>query len=95
MSGDPKQEYLSDGISEELLNEMSRLNDLQVVARTSSFSFKGQNVDISIIAQRLNVGTILEGSVRRTGNTVHITVMSKCISYRARFSLGHAAMTRH
>jgi TolB-like protein/predicted Zn-dependent protease len=74
MSGDSKQEYFSDGISEELLNALSRLNDLQVMARTSSFSFKGQNVDISTIAHKLNVGAVLEGSVRRAGNTVRITV---------------------
>jgi TolB-like protein/Flp pilus assembly protein TadD len=73
MSGDAKQEYFSDGISEELLNALSRLNDLQVVARTSSFSFKGQNVDVFTIAHKLNVGAILEGSVRRAGNTVRIT----------------------
>ena len=74
MSGDPKQEYFSDGVTEELLNSLSRLNELQVVARTSSFSFKGQNLDVSTIAHKLNVGTILEGSVRRAGNTVRITV---------------------
>jgi TolB-like protein/Tfp pilus assembly protein PilF len=74
MSGDAKQEYFSDGISEELLNSLSRLNDLQVVARTSSFSFKGQNVDVATIARKLNVGAVLEGSVRRAGNTVRITV---------------------
>jgi TolB-like protein len=74
MSGDPKQEYFSDGVTEELLNSLSRLNELQVVARTSSFSFKGQNADVSTIAHKLNVGTILEGSVRRAGNTVRITV---------------------
>jgi TolB-like protein len=73
MSGDAKEDYFSDGISEELLNALSRLNDLQVVARTSSFSFKGQNVDVSTIAHKLNVGAILEGSVRRAGNTVRIT----------------------
>jgi len=74
MSGDPSQDYFSDGISEELLNSLSRLNDLQVVARTSSFSFKGQNVDVATIAHQLNVGAVLEGSVRRAGNTVRITV---------------------
>ena len=74
MSGDAKQEYFSDGISEELLNSLSRLNDLQVVARTSSFSFKGQSVDVPTIARKLNVGAILEGSVRQAGNTVRITV---------------------
>ena len=74
MSGDANQEYLSDGISEELINSLSRLIDLQVVARTSSFSFKGQNADVSTIAHKLNVGAVLEGSVRRSGNTVRITV---------------------
>jgi TolB-like protein/tetratricopeptide (TPR) repeat protein len=74
MSGDAKQEYFSDGVTEELLNSLSHLNELQVVARTSSFSFKGQNVDVSTIARKLNVGTVLEGSVRRAGNTVRITV---------------------
>jgi len=73
MSGDPKEDYFSDGISEELLNALSSLNDLQVVARTSSFSFKGQNVNVATIAHELNVGAILEGSVRRAGNTVRIT----------------------
>src|SRR6266403_1548957 len=56
MSGDAKQEYFSDGITEELLNALSRLNDLHVVARTSSFSFKGKDVDVSTIAHKLNVG---------------------------------------
>lgn len=74
LSGDPKQEYFSDGITEELLNALSRLNDLEVMARTSSFSFKGQNVDIQTIAHKLNVGAVLEGSVRRDGNNVRITV---------------------
>jgi TolB-like protein/Tfp pilus assembly protein PilF len=74
MSGDAKQDYFSDGISEELLNSLARLNGLQVVARTSSFSFKGQNVDVSTVAHKLNVGAVLEGSVRRAGNTVRITV---------------------
>jgi TolB-like protein/tetratricopeptide (TPR) repeat protein len=73
MSGDPKGDYFSDGISEELLNALSRLNDLQVIARTSSFSFKGKDVDVATIAHKLNVGAILEGSVRREGNTVRIT----------------------
>ena len=73
MSGDTTQDYFSDGISEEILNSLSRLNALQVAARTSSFSFKGQNIDITNIAHKLNVGTILEGSVRRTSNTVRIT----------------------
>jgi TolB-like protein/Tfp pilus assembly protein PilF len=73
MSGDPKEDYFSDGVSEELLNALSRLNDLQVVARTSSFAFKGKDVDVPTIARKLNVGAVLEGSVRRAGNTVRIT----------------------
>jgi len=73
MSGDPKEDYFSDGISEELLDSLSRFSDLQVAARTSSFSFKGKNVDIATIARKLNVGTVLEGSVRRAGDRVRIT----------------------
>ncbi len=73
LSGDPKQEYFSDGMSEELINALSQINSLEVIARTSSFSFKGQNVDIGTIARKLNVGTILEGSIRRSGDTVRIT----------------------
>jgi TolB-like protein/Flp pilus assembly protein TadD len=73
MSGDANQQYFSDGITEELLNSLARLNDLQVAARTSSFSFRGQNVDILTIAHKLNVAAVLEGSVRRAGNTVRIT----------------------
>ena len=74
LSGDSNQDYFSDGISEEILNSLSRLDRLQVVARTSSFSFKGQNTDILAIARKLNVGAILEGSVRRADNTLRITV---------------------
>jgi TolB-like protein/tetratricopeptide (TPR) repeat protein len=73
MSGDKEQEYFSDGLTEELLNSLAELNELQVAARTSSFSFKGQNTDIALIAHKLNVGAILEGSVRRSGDTMRIT----------------------
>jgi serine/threonine-protein kinase len=73
MSGDKEQEYFSDGLTEELLNSLTEINDLQVAARTSAFSFKGKDVKIGTIARELNVGTILEGSVRRSGNTVRIT----------------------
>jgi hypothetical protein len=66
MSGDKEQEYFSDGLTEELLNSLSEINELQVAARTSAFSFKGTNTDISTIAHKLNVGTVLEGSVRRS-----------------------------
>jgi TolB-like protein/Tfp pilus assembly protein PilF len=73
MSGDKEQEYFSDGLTEELLNALTEINELQVAARTSAFSFKGQNADIGVIARKLNVGAILEGSVRRSGNTIRIS----------------------
>ena len=73
MSPDRDQEYFSDGISEELLNLLARIPDLRVAARTSSFSFKGQDVGIPEIAKRLNVAYVLEGSVRRVGNQVRVT----------------------
>ncbi|MBV8910566.1 MAG: TIR domain-containing protein, partial [Gammaproteobacteria bacterium] len=74
MSGDANQEYFSDGLTEELLNSLSRIAELQVAARTSAFAFKGKDVDIGTIARRLNVATVLEGSVRRSAHTVRITV---------------------
>jgi TolB-like protein/tetratricopeptide (TPR) repeat protein len=73
MSGDKEQEYFSDGLTEELLNSLTEINELQVAARTSAFSFKGTNADIGLIARKLNVGAVLEGSVRRSGNTIRIT----------------------
>jgi adenylate cyclase len=73
LSGDPKEEYFSDGVSEELINALSQIDALQVAARTSSFSFKGKNVDIRTIARTLGVASILEGSIRRSGNEVRIT----------------------
>jgi len=72
MSGDKEQEYFSDGLTEELLNSLAEINELQVAARTSAFSFKGKDTDIGTIARKLNVGTVLEGSVRRSGNTVRV-----------------------
>lgn len=71
--GDPEQEYFSDGISEELLNVLAKIDGLSVAARTSSFFFKGQNRPIGEIAKILGVKHILEGSVRRAGSTVRIT----------------------
>src|SRR5205085_1210156 len=67
------QEYFCDGISEELLDALSKIEGLRVVARTSSFSFKGKNADASEIAQKLNVENVLEGSLRRDGNRIRIT----------------------
>ncbi len=73
MSADKDQEYFSDGLTEELLNSLAQINELQVAARTSVFSFKGTNTDIGTIARKLNVSAVLEGSVRRSGNTVRVT----------------------
>jgi TolB-like protein len=73
MSGDAKDEYFSDGLSEELLNTLVRINELQVAARTSSFSFKGTAADIPTVGRKLNVAAVLEGSVRKAGERVRIT----------------------
>ena len=73
LSGDKEQEYFSDGLTEELLNSLAAINELQVAARTSAFSFKGKDNDIGMIARKLNVGAVLEGSVRRSEHTIRIT----------------------
>jgi len=73
MSSDKEQEYFSDGVSEELLNLLAKIPQLQVTARTSSFSFKGKEVAIAEIARTLHVANVLEGSVRKDGSTVRIT----------------------
>ena len=73
MSDDKANEYFSDGISEELLNLLAKIPQLQVTARTSSFSFKGKEVAIPEIARTLHVANVLEGSVRKAGNSVRIT----------------------
>jgi adenylate cyclase len=73
MSEDKANEYFSDGISEELLNLLAKIPQLQVTARTSSFSFKGKEVAIPEIARTLHVAHVLEGSVRKAGNSVRIT----------------------
>lgn len=73
MSSDPENEYFSDGISEEILNALTKVNGLQVSARTSSFSFKGKNEDVRQIGTKLGVATVLEGSVRRSGKRIRIT----------------------
>jgi len=73
ISGDKEQDYFSDGLTEELLNSLSRVNELQVAARTSSFYFKGEHADLATIAHKLNVASVLEGSVRRSGHTIRVT----------------------
>ncbi len=73
LSNDPDNEYFSDGISEELLNRLCKLPQLTVASRTSSFSFKGKDVDMGTVASSLGVDAILEGSVRRSGDRVRIS----------------------
>jgi TolB-like protein/class 3 adenylate cyclase len=73
MSGDEENEYFAEGLAEELLNVLSKIRGLRVASRTSAFSFKGTKVDIPTVAQKLNVATILEGSVRKAGRRVRIT----------------------
>ncbi len=73
MSSDEEQEYFSDGLSEELLNLLTRIPELRLAARTSSFSYKGKDVKVAQIGEELNVAHVLEGSVRKSGNRVRIT----------------------
>jgi TolB-like protein len=73
MSSDKEQEYFADGIAEELLNLLAQVQGLRVIARTSSFSFKGKDLEIAEIARRLNVANVLEGSVRKSGDKLRIT----------------------
>jgi adenylate cyclase len=73
MSGDEENEYFSDGVAEEILNLLTRLQQLRVSSRSSSFAYKGEHVNVKKVAQELNVSTLLEGSVRRAGDRVRIT----------------------
>ena len=73
MSADPEQEYFCDGMAEELINALTQVKDLRVVARTSAFSFKGKDTDIEEIGKKLKVDKVLEGSVRKAGNRLRIT----------------------
>jgi len=73
MSGDPDQEYFSDGISEDIITDLSKIAGLTVIARNSSFTFKGRSVDVRTVGRDLGVRSVLEGSIRRAGNRVRIT----------------------
>ena len=73
MSGDPEQEYFSDGICEDVITDLSKVSSLFVIARNTSFTYKGRHVDVPQLAQRLNVSHVLEGSVRKAGGRVRIT----------------------
>jgi TolB-like protein len=72
MSSDPEQEYFSDGLAEEILSLLARVPGLKVIGRTSSFAFKGTNQDLRTIAETLDVSTVLEGSVRKSGDRLRI-----------------------
>lgn len=73
MSGDPEQEYFSDGISEDITTDLSKVSALEVIARNTAFTFKGQSVNVCEVATKLDVTHVLEGSVRKAGNQVRIT----------------------
>ena len=73
MSGDPEQEYFSDGITEDVITDLSKVGGLLVIARNSSFAYKGKAVDIRVVARELGVRSVLEGSIRRAGGRVRIT----------------------
>jgi adenylate cyclase len=73
MSGDPEQEYFSDGISEDIITDLSKIADLTVIARNSSFAYKGRSVDVRVVGRELGVRSVLEGSIRRAGSRVRIT----------------------
>ncbi len=74
MSNDPEQQYFGDGVAEEIINSLSSLKDLKVAGRTSSFRFRRQNIDLREIGEKLGVSTVLEGSVRKQGDRLRITV---------------------
>lgn len=80
MSNDPDQDYFCDGISEEIIDTLAQLNNLRVIARTSAFSFKGKNIDVREIGTTLDVKTLLEGSVRKSGNRLKISTKLVSVS---------------
>lgn len=73
MSGEPEQEYFSDGITEDIITDLSKVSALSVIARNTAFSFKGQSVDVTEVSKKMGVSHVLEGSVRKAGNRVRIT----------------------
>ncbi len=73
LSSDPEQEYFSDGLTEEILNQLAQIPALRLTGRTSSFSFKGKNEDLRAIGEKLGVANLLEGSVRKDGEQLRIT----------------------
>ena len=80
MSGDQDNDFFSDGISEEIINALTQISGLRVAGRTSSFAFKGTNADLATVGEKLNVETVLEGSLRKSGNRLRITAQLVKIS---------------
>ncbi len=81
MSGDPEQEYFADGIVEDIITALSRFRQLFVIARNSSFVYKGRAVDVKQVSRELGVRYVLEGSVRKAANRVRITAqLSRCLN---------------
>jgi adenylate cyclase len=74
MSADAEDDFFADGITEEIINALAQINELNVAARSSAFSFKGKHIDPRLVGERLNVRRVLEGSVRRAGDFLRITV---------------------
>ena len=85
MSNDPEQEYFSDGIAEEILNSLAHVKDLKVAGRTSSYQFKGKNIDLREVGDKLGVSTVLEGSVRKQGN--HLRISAQLINVEDGFQM--------
>ena len=92
MSGDPEQEYFVDGMVEDIITGLSRIKWLFVIARNSTFTYKGQAVDMKQVGRELGVRYVLEGSVRKLGNRVRIT--AQLIEARAPACLGRALRPR-
>src|SRR5262249_20286743 len=80
LSPQKDQDYFSDGLTEEIIDVLSRVPNLRVVARTSAFAFKGKAIDIRKIGEQLNVGVVLEGSVRKSGDQLRITAQLNRVS---------------
>jgi len=92
MSGDPENEYFSDGITDDIISALTQVRGLRVAARASSFSYKGKNEALDTIGRTLGVATVLQGSVRRAGNTVRVT--AQLMSTHDRFQLWSARFDR-
>ncbi len=74
MSGNPEQEYFSDGVSEDIITDLSKLSRLTVIARNSSFNYKGSEVNIQQVGKELGVHYLVHGSIRKAGNRIHVNV---------------------